>query len=302
MRKVVLAVGMSPPVHRWMTRYGLRIGAGRFVAGEELDDAVATVQRLNAAGLLATLDFLGESVRDRAEACAAAEESVRILEAIDAHRLKANLSLKLTQLGLGVDRALCLTLLTQVVERAAALGSFVRIDMESSAITQVTIDLFRTVYAQYPAHVGLVIQAYLYRSEQDVKELGASGANLRLVKGAYHEPPDVAFPAKADVDANFRTLTALHMEHGHYTAVATHDEDVIAFTREKVRELGLGTDQYEFQMLYGIRSDLQRALAEAGHRVRVYVPYGRDWYAYFVRRLAERPANLWFVLKNAIRG
>lgn len=272
----------------------------RFVAGERLPDALAAVARLNAAGITASLDYLGESVRAAGAASAAAQQYVAILHAVERAGARCNASLKLTQMGLDVDRALCLRNVGRVAAQAAQFGNFIRIDMEGSAYTQATLDLFREVFARH-RNVGVVIQAYLYRSEADVRALNALGARVRLCKGAYREPPAVAFPAKADTDANFIRLMRLLLDGGVYPAIATHDERMIAATCAYAARRGIPPDRFEFQMLYGIRRDLQGRLVRAGYRLRVYVPYGDQWYPYLVRRLAERPANLLFVLGGALR-
>lgn len=299
-RKAILSLAGNRFVTRVMTRHGLKIGAGRFVAGVTLQDAVAVTRRLNDEGLAVTLDLLGEGVTDRDGARAMAEGCAGILEAIGREKLDANLSVKLTQLGLAVDPEAAMENMVYLQDIARQAGIFIRIDMESSDVTDVTLDIVRRLYAR-ERNVGTVIQAYLYRSPKDLEELARLGMNVRLVKGAYLEPPSVAYPKKADVDAAFRRLIAQHLSAGCYTAVATHDDAIIAFTESFVKEKGIPNDQFEFQMLYGIRPERQRELARAGYRTRVYVPFGSDWYPYFVRRLAERPANVWFVLANLMK-
>jgi proline dehydrogenase len=301
MRKVILTTAGNPSVTRLVSRYGLRLGARRFVAGERWEQAVGQVQALNERGILATLDYLGESVTDRTQALAARDTYLDLLDRIQASEVKANVSLKLTQMGLDLSTEFCLENVAAVVRRARERGNFVRIDMEDSARTDRTIEVFRALRADFD-NVGLVLQAYLYRSERDLRALADLHPNLRLCKGAYLEPRQVAFPRKADVDDNFRKLIALSLELGNKTAVATHDEKIIAWTEGYVREKGIPPDLYEFQMLFGIRSQLQRELAEKGHTVRVYVPFGEQWYPYFTRRLAERPANVLFLLANFWRS
>ncbi|MDI3256820.1 MAG: proline dehydrogenase family protein [Kyrpidia sp.] len=290
----------NPSANRWARRWGLRFGAARFVAGETLEKALDVVRDLNRRGLEVTLDHLGESVTDAAEAEEAVRACLETLEGIDRTGVRSHLSIKLTQLGLDIDRSLTEKQVVQILERAGKAGTFVRIDMEDSARLPATLDLFKTVRRVYD-HVGIVIQAYLYRSEQDLRELETLGANVRLVKGAYREPPSLAFPSKRDVDENMKKLIDMHLQSGCYTAVASHDPAILGHTRERVEQWSVPRDRFEFQMLYGIRPDLQRDLVEKGYRVRVYVPYGTDWFAYFMRRLAERPANVWFVLKNVGR-
>ena len=282
--------------HSW----GRRL-AGRFIAGDTLEDAVRAVRALNAEGFDATLDCLGESVHDAAAAKEACEVYLGVLDRLAAERLRSNVSIKLTQLGLAIDERLTLQHLAALVERAKKDTNFIRIDMESSAYTESTLRVFRQINA--PREVlGIVIQSYLRRSEQDVADLVKRGARIRLVKGAYQEPPDLAFPRKVDVDANFVKLMKMMLASDAYHAIATHDDRMIAATLDFARERGLAADHFEFQMLYGIRRQLQRDLLKQGFRVRVYVPYGKQWYAYFMRRLAERPANLIFLLRNFFRA
>jgi proline dehydrogenase len=273
--------------------------ARRFVAGETLDDAIEAGREVNRARRSASLDLLGENVSDEAGARRAAEGYLAIFDRIAHENLDANVSLKLTQLGLDLAEPLCQELLEGIVAHAAELGNFVRIDMEASAYTQRTIDLTKRVRAKYSS-VGTVMQAYLYRAEQDVKELLSLGCRMRLCKGAYKEPPDIAFPKKADVDANYIKLMKLLLPSGIYHGIATHDPAMIQGTKEFVRERNIGREQFEFQMLYGIRTDLQERLVREGYRLRVYIPFGTDWFPYFMRRLAERPANLVFFLRNLI--
>ncbi len=273
-----------------------RRAADRFVAGESLHDALATARALNEAGFRVTLDYLGESVSDRPEACRAAEAYRESLEAIARSEAASTISLKLTQLGLEVDEAFCAENLRGIVRRAAELESFVRIDMEGSAHTEATLRVFRQVFAEH-RNVGVVIQSYLRRSEADVAELVRLGAPVRLCKGAYDEPPSVAFQDRAEVDASFVRLMRMLLDGGTPTAIATHDGAMIEATLRHVGDRGIPADAFEFQMLYGVRRDEQARLVEAGWGMRIYVPYGDQWYPYFMRRMAERPANLWFVLR-----
>ena len=274
--------------------------AQRFVAGETLDDAIAAARTLNAAGFPVSLDLLGENVLDRDGAVRAAETYLSMFDRIAAENLDGNISLKFTQLGLDLDPGLCEASLLRIADCAAARRNFVRVDMEGSPYTQRTVDLVRRVRARKEA-VGTVIQAYLFRSEQDVRDLITAGCRVRLVKGAYKEPAEIAFPAKSDVDANFVSLMKILLPSGIYHAIATHDPRMILATKEFAAAQGIGKDKFEFQMLYGIRTDLQRGLLKEGYRVRVYIPFGTDWYPYFMRRLAERPANLTFFLRNFFR-
>jgi proline dehydrogenase len=273
----------------------------RFIAGENIDDALEAIRDLNRQGITASFDHLGESISSEAEAAAEVREYLRVLSRIEATGINSNVSVKLTQLGLDIDEALCLNNTRRIVEEAARYGNFVRIDMEDSPKTDATLRIFRTLRAEFE-NVGIVIQAYLYRSEQDIKDVLSIGSRVRLCKGAYQEPPEVAFPEKADVDANFVKLMQLLLKSGIYHGIATHDEKMIAATKDFAAREQIGLDQFEFQMLYGVRRDLQLKLRREGYRVRTYVPYGEYWYPYFMRRLAERPANVWFVLKNLLKG
>jgi proline dehydrogenase len=282
--------------------------ARRFVAGETLDDAVNTVRRLNAQGMLVSLDHLGENVHSEADAARSTQAYLELLDCIAEKGLKSNVSLKLTALGLDIGEEICVNNMRRILQRAQEKGSFVRIDMEGTPYTERTLRVYRTLRDEYGfKNVGAVIQAYLYRSENDVRELASEGANIRLCKGAYNEPPTLAFPQKAQVDANYIRLMQIYLdepsrEAGAYIGVATHDENMIAATKEYVAGHNIGKDQFEFQMLYGIRPQAQQQLVAEGYKVRIYVPYGKQWYPYFMRRLAERPANVWFLLKNLFQA
>jgi len=273
----------------------------RFVAGEDLTDAVEAIRNLNRQGISASFDHLGESITSEAEIHKEVDEYVRVLESIHATGLDSNVSVKLTQLGLDVSPDLCYSNARTLVEAALKHDNFVRIDMEDSPKTDETLQIFRRLRTEFE-NVGIVIQSYLYRSEKDIEDLLKLGARIRLCKGAYQEPPTVAFPDKADVDANYVKLTKLLLSSGIYHGIATHDENMISAAITFAREQAIAPDKYEFQMLFGIRRDLQAKLVRDGYRMRVYVPYGEYWYPYFMRRLAERPANVWFVLKNVIKG
>jgi proline dehydrogenase len=273
--------------------------ARRFVAGETLDDAVEVARYVNSAMQLASLDLLGENVSDEAGARQAAENYLAIFERIEREKLDSNVSLKLTQLGIDLSESLCQELLERIVAQAATRGNFVRIDMEGSPYTERTVEMAKRVRAKYAA-VGTVMQAYLYRTEKDVLDLISVGCRLRLCKGAYKELPDIAFAKKSDVDANYVKLMKLLLPSGIYHGIATHDPAMIDATKDFAREKNIGREQFEFQMLYGIRTDLQKQLVRDGFRLRIYIPYGTDWFPYFMRRLAERPANLTFFLRNLI--
>jgi proline dehydrogenase len=281
------------------SRWARRLSA-RFVAGDNLPDALATCQRINTEGIAVTLDHLGENVTSLAEAAASRDAYLRALTEIVNLKIKGNVSLKLTQFGMDLSLAECRSNVEQLVARAAELGNFVRVDMESSEYTDRTLDLVTDLHARY-ATVGTVIQAYLYCSRKDVEMLSQRGIRVRLCKGAYLEPASVAFQSKADVDRNFVELTNILLETGVYPAIATHDEKIIEQTERFVESRKIARDSFEFQMLYGIRRDIQRRLVAEGYRLRLYVPYGGAWYPYFMRRLAERPANVFFLARNLLR-
>ena len=273
--------------------------AGRFVAGDTSDEALAVAKRLNEAGFRVTLDLLGESVFERATAELATAEYAESLAEIDAHDAETTISLKLTQLGLDIDADYCYQNLLQIVRRAEELGNFVRIDMEDSEHTQTTLDVFYRVFEQH-RNVGIVIQSYLYRSEDDISRLVELGAPVRLCKGAYNEPASVAFQAKGEVDANYIRLMKMLLDGGAPTAIASHDERMIDATLEHVARNGISDNAFEIQMLHGVRRDYQRQLVDNGLGMRIYLPYGSQWYSYFMRRMAERPANLLFVVRAAM--
>ena len=273
----------------------------RFVAGEELAEAVEAIRQLNGKSISASFDHLGESIKSESATRQEVREYLRVLDQIDKNGLDSNVSVKLTQLGLDVDQGLCYENALAIVEAAARYQNFVRIDMEDSTKTDATISIFKRLRKEFD-NVGIVVQSYLYRTESDVKDLLQIGARIRLCKGAYKEPETVAFQDKADVDKNYVHVMKMLLVSGIYHGIATHDENMIAATRQFAAEKGIAADQYEFQMLFGIRRDMQEKLVKEGYRMRVYVPYGEYWYPYFMRRLAERPANVWFVLKNFLKG
>jgi proline dehydrogenase len=303
LRASLLYLSEQPRVFRFVRGNPVaRKLASRFVAGETLETAVPAVRALNAAGITASLDLLGESVGSEAEASAAADTAIAMLERIRADGLDSNISVKLTQFGLDLDPVRCVANTRRILERARALDVFLRIDMESSAYTQRTLDLVeRELYPEYPDHVGVVIQSYLCRSADDVARLNAMRMRVRLCKGAYKEPPSVAWPAKADVDRSYAELMEALLLKGRYPGIATHDEALIERTTSFAKRHGIGADRFEFQMLYGVRRDLQDRLVRDGWRMRVYVPFGTQWYPYLMRRLAERPANIAFILGNVVR-
>jgi proline dehydrogenase len=284
------------------SRVGVRLSS-RFVAGMETDDALRVAEAVNKQGMAVTLDSLGESVTTRAEAVTAAMVYHRLLDAIAERGLNANISVKLTQMGLGVSAELAESLAEDLARHAAARGSFVRIDMEDSSLTEVTLGIVRRLNrkAGLRGIAGVVIQAYLYRSEADMEQLLADGIRVRLCKGAYNEPAEVAFSHKADVDANYVRLSERLLASPIYHGLATHDEAMIAAAKTFAKEHGIEPGRFEFQMLFGVRRELQRRLVREGYNVRVYLPFGSDWYPYFMRRLAERPANVLFLAKNFFR-
>jgi len=282
---------------------GARLSS-RFVAGTEIFDALRVAESVNRQGMTVTLDSLGESVTSEVEAHRAAEIYHQLLDTIQARKLNANISVKLTQMGLEQSLVLAESIASSLAQHAKSTGNFVRIDMEDSKLTQVTLDIVRRLNAhpETKGAIGVVIQAYLYRSQADVEQLLADRIRIRLCKGAYKEPSEVAFPRKSQVDENFVLLSKLLLDSDTYHGLATHDEAMIAAAKAYARQHGIAPERFEFQMLYGVRRDLQRKLVQEGYRVRVYVPFGREWYPYFMRRLAERPANLLFLMKNFFRA
>jgi proline dehydrogenase len=300
-RSLLLFLSGQRQLRKWVETSSLsqRL-ASRFVAGETLEDALRVGRRINSEGITLTVDHLGESVTSLAEAAQARDVYLRTLSALVQERICGNVSIKLTQFGLDLSAEECYANVRQLVGRAAALGSFVRVDMESSQYTDRTLDLVENLHNQYPA-VGTVIQAYLYRSRQDVERLCGRAIRIRLCKGAYLEPHSVAFPQKDQVDRNYVELMKLLLDRGEYPAIATHDENLIEQTKAYASHQKITPDRFEFQMLYGIRRDLQRQLVAEGYRLRLYVPFGKAWYPYFMRRLAERPANLFFLARHLFR-
>jgi proline dehydrogenase len=294
----------SSTLKRLASRYGLR-GPGsfarRFIAGERVEEAIAAAERVERAGLRNTLDYLGESVATIAEADGASRSYVAVIDAVSRASIGRNLSLKLTQLGLTIDRATCVDNLRRILDAAAPHGFFVRIDMENSPFTQVTLDIFETIWQQGYREVGVVLQSCLPRSVADAERMIDLGARVRLVKGAYKEPREVAYQRKTQVDEAFVEIMRRLLDRGRFPAVATHDPAMIEATRTYAADRRIPPDRYEFQMLYGIRRDLQRRLAADGFGVRVYIPFGREWFPYFMRRLGERPANVAFVLRSLLR-
>jgi len=285
------------------SRYGMRRPtsfARRFIAGETISEAIEAARRVEARGLTHTLDLLGESVTTLEKADAAARGYLKVVDAIVQSGIGRNLSLKLTQLGLDVDKASAIDNLRKILERAEPAAFFVRVDMESSHYTDVTLEVFETLWQQGHRQIGIVLQSALHRSDQDLRRINALGARVRLVKGAYNEPKSVAYQKKVDVDAAYARMVRTLLTEGVYPAIATHDPKMIELTRTYANEHGVAPDRFEFQMLYGVRRDLQARLVRDGYRLRVYIPFGREWFPYFMRRLGERPANVGFVLRGIL--
>jgi proline dehydrogenase len=301
LRKAILASSGSPRARRFADRHGLRLGASRFVAGENLDACVAVLRGLNESGLRTNTTLLGEDVLDEAEARNVVDEYLGILARLHDEALKANVALKLTHLGLDVDEELAYENVRRVVERAAELGNFIRLDMEHSGLVDPTLRVYRRLRDAGHDNVGTVLQSYLYRTPDDLKSLLPLAPNLRLVKGAYLEPESVAYPKKEDVDAAYLRLVERSLTGDGYTAIATHDERMIDHALAFAEREGVGRDRFELQMLYGVRPQLQLDLAARGYKVLVATPFGPEWFPFFTRRLAERPANLTFVVRNLLR-
>lgn len=303
LRKSLLFLSRQPSVFRLIKKVGFaRKMAQRFVAGETIDEALEAVVALNAKGISATLDLLGESVFNEAEARATGQQYLELLDKIEQRTLNANVSVKLTALGQDVSDAVGVDVIRTVLERAKQYGSFVRLDMESSEYTDRTLDTFEfKLYPDFREQVGIVLQSALRRTLTDVERANRLQCRVRICKGAYLEAAEIAFPVKADVDTNYVESMHRLMEHGHYPGLATHDEVIIAEAKRFAKDKGIAADRYEFQMLYGVRRDLQEQLIAEGYRVRVYVPFGTQWYPYLMRRLAERPANMAFMAGNIIK-
>ena len=302
-RSSLLYLSRQPRVFRFVRNNRLaKKFARRFVAGETLDEALVAVTALNAKGISASLDLLGESVTNEREAHAAASQYVALLDRIHEKRLNANVSLKLTAMGLDISEELCVSIMHEVLERARQLTTFVRLDMEGSAYTQRTLRLFEDrLYPSYKENVGIVLQSYLYRTRSDVERALQLGCRVRLCKGAYKEPASVAFPEKKEVDENYARCMHMLLDSGKYPGIATHDPALIDDAKRYVAEREIDRSRFEFQMLYGVRRDLQEQLVREGYNMRVYVPFGTQWYPYLMRRLAERPANVAFITGNVIR-
>jgi proline dehydrogenase len=301
LRSTLLKLSESKGFANWVTTNSTtKRMSHRFVAGETLDEALAAAKECNRAGMMVSLDYLGENVATTADAQRTRDAYLEIFDRIVKEELQANVSCKLTQMGLDLSVEFCEGLVLSVVERASACDSFLRVDMEGSVYTQRTVELVKRVRARNPA-IGTVVQSSLYRTEDDVRDLLSYGCRIRLCKGAYRESADVAYPKKSDVDANYIRLMQTLLPSGFYHGIATHDPRMIGATIRFAAAKKITKDDFEFQMLYGVRTDLQRQLVADGYRVRVYIPFGRDWFPYFMRRLAERPANVAFFLRNLAR-
>ncbi len=303
LRSTFISLSQNQPLRRFSegSTLGRRVSS-RFVAGMSVDEVLRATESLNRQGIAATLDSLGENVSTPEEAQHSAGIYHQLLDAIGERRLNANASVKLTQMGMDLGAGLAEEIVAGLVEHAAAVDTFLRVDMEGSPYTQETLDMVYRLHARWPGRVGVVIQSYLYRSAADVEKLIAEGIRIRLCKGAYQEPAALAYPEKKDVDANYVRLMQRLLTSGIFHGIATHDEAMIEATEQFVDERGIDRHSFEFQMLYGVRRDLQRELVARGYGVRVYVPFGTEWYPYFMRRLAERPANVLFLAKNFFRN
>ena len=300
-RAAILRAADSPLLRRMVDRYGMRLGAARFVAGETLDECVPVLRQLNDAGLYANTTLLGEAITDAAGAAATVVEYEAIVDRLAQEGLRANIALKLTHLGLSFDRETAFRNLERIVAHAGRLAQFVRIDMEQSSCVDATLEIYERLRRSGHENVGVVLQAYLYRSPADLERLLPLRPNLRVVKGAYLEPATIAHPEKRDVDRAYVRLVERGLRGGAYVAVATHDEHIIRHVRAFAEREAMSRDRFEVQMLYGVRAGLQRSVAAAGYKVLVATPFGPDWYPYLMRRLAERPANLLFFLRNLVR-
>lgn len=301
LRDFFLFLSKNKSMMKVAKKYGLHFGASRFVAGETLEQVVKVIEGLNRKQLVVTIDYLGEFVETEEEANEMADKCISVIHAIGSHHLDSQLSLKITSIGLDISDDIVMRNMRRILEVAHHYNVFVTMDMEDFSRCEKTLHIFRKLISEYD-HIGTVIQAYLYRSQQDIEKLNIYNPNLRLVKGAYKESEDVAFPDKKDVDENFKKIIKMHLLNGNYTAIATHDDGIIEYTKQLVDQHDIPFDQFEFQMLYGIRTERQLELVREGYKMRVYVPFGTDWFGYFMRRLAERPANVWFALKGIFKS
>ncbi|MGO8720994.1 MAG: proline dehydrogenase family protein [Acidobacteriaceae bacterium] len=304
LRSALIALSQNKPLRSFaeQSRMGQKM-SGRFIAGMQVSDALRVAETLNREGIPVSLDSLGENVSTEEEAQRAAQIYHQLLDAIQQRGLRANVSVKLTQMGMNISPSIARQITGDLVDHAAAADSFLRVDMEGTDLAQATVDMTRELHAMpnHSGRIGTVLQAYLYRCEEDVRVLLGDGIRIRLCKGAYKEPPTLAFPDKKDVDANYVKLTKILLTSGIYHGLATHDEAIIRATKKFVEEEGIDKRSFEFQMLYGVRRDLQSSLVKQGYGMRVYIPFGTDWYPYFMRRLAERPANVLFIARNLLK-
>lgn len=300
MRNFFLFLSKNKTLTRLAKKYGLKFGASRFVAGVDIDSAATKIKAINDSGYVVTVDHLGEFIDNEKEARESADECIHAIKVINEKKLDSQISLKLTSMGLDVSNQLVMENMRRILDAGKKYHVTVTIDMEDYERHRKTLDIFKELKKEYE-DLGTVIQAYLYQTEDDIKELNEYNPYLRLVKGAYKESPEVAFPVKKDVDENYRKIIKMNLLNGNYTAIATHDDVIINYVKRLEKELDLSRDQFEFQMLFGIRKDLQEKLKNEGYKMRVYVPYGKDWYGYNMRRLAERPANVMFVLKGVFK-
>lgn len=300
-RKLMLTISGNKTVERLSLKYGRKL-ANRFIAGDTLTEALDEIEELNKKGIMVTLDHLGEGIHQLKEASGYKEEYLRLVDGIASRQVNANVSLKPTQMGLELDKEACYSNIKAVVWRANKHNMFVWIDMENSAFTQTTIDIVHRLHAGGLKNVGTVIQAYLFRTENDVKQLMKKGIQLRLVKGAYKEPSTIAYQQKTEVVSNFRAMIKLHLDQGVFTAVASHDDQIINWVKDYARAKKISKDAFEFQMLYGLRMNEQEKLAQEGYQMRCYLPYGILWYPYYTRRLAEKPANLILVIRHMFKA
>ncbi|KSU83344.1 L-proline dehydrogenase [Fictibacillus enclensis] len=297
MRDFFLFLAKNKTMTKLAKRYGLKFGASRFVAGASLDSSISAIKKLNEKGMPVTIDHLGEFVDNELEAKEMTEHCIDAIKAISKENVNSQLSLKLTSMGLDISDDLVMANMRKIMEAAEKYNVFVTIDMEDYSRCEKTLEIFKRLKREFD-NISTVIQAYLYRSLDDVKNLNEYHPNLRLVKGAYKESQEVAFPEKSDVDENYKKLIETHLLNGNYTAIATHDDEIINYTKDLVKKHSIPYDQFEFQMLFGIKVERQEQLMQEGYKMRIYVPYGNDWYGYFMRRLAERPANVMFVVKG----
>jgi proline dehydrogenase len=300
MRNFFLFAAKNKWFNKGARKFGLRFGAGKFVAGETLESALRVIEELNKEGMMVTVDHLGEFVQNEKEANKMAAHCIDVLSGIASRNVDSNVSLKITSMGLDISKKLCLSNMKKILNIAKKNNNFVRIDMEDYAHLEQTLEIFKELRQEYD-NFGLVLQAYLYRTLDDLNDLIEGRTNLRLVKGAYKESAKVAYPDKKDVDQNFIKMIELQLTSGNYAGIATHDDAIIEHTKRFAEEHQIPREQFEFQLLYGIRNELQKKLIDEGYRVRIYVPYGQDWYGYFMRRLAERPANVAFVIKGILK-